>query len=894
MFEPTTTLTAVKTKTVTRTQMAVALACLGASIIAAAAMSIAGVPSNICLSNAKINVALTLGQGELVSSCKGQLIVPTPKFSQLLVRNYTDDTLFLIVDKKLVNFKVGEDYKPVGKLLGDVVGYQQNLYVAYSGKIDKKADIDLFYGYPAGEKGVFCSDTDESQQNYDGLSIKDFKFVNPYVKGVASFYDEYADETASVDDYCNDYAYGYGVINTFSAGLMEFYCSTADGGSLFSTTIPCPGGCVDGACVPVVASSTPPVESATSTVGCVNIIDGGQVVIVNDKSSSKVWWVYDSIRHEIPDNEIFKSWFHKEDGSANWSIVKKIPPTTLYQYTEGKPVCAKAEEPVTPTSTPSNIQQVGTMNLVSGGKLATNKLKAGENEVAKLSFSVTNEDVVVNQLIFNFDSAGEFKPEQVQSVVLKDSKGNVVGGPQILKQYGAKNQVVLQNPPKGLFTLSSATNESQNYSLYATVNDPALLYDTVSGFRVSIDPVKDVTAVGSKTLSTIKSTNQKLLAWQTMYGSEQPTLSVKTYAPYLNHKISMQGQEVNLAKFYLSNAGTDSIEVKSIKFTQLVTDNKYSVFSDVQKLWLVDDKGTVLSDELIPYDNTPTIGILAGQLKINKTSLTKEVILKGIVNEITYSNGPAFSGHSLGYKINNNADVVAVSTSVGAPSKVKLESDSESLKVYNYIYKTYPVIEKMSLEQNKLLNGTNDLFKFKISAPTGDISLYKFYFLMQTTGNAKIGDLYLFDITDLNNELALNSKAGIKTNTTPGNAVWATIGDEWKTNYPAGEKMIPKGQFRIFVLRGSVSGVSAGSAISTKLLSSTAPYGSVSLNNGSAMGTAKDVNNKPMMAGHNSFIWSDISSAPQWSHSVNSKDWTSGYGLPGLPFIGTSLQTIVY
>lgn len=351
MFEPTTTMTAVKTKTVTRTQMAVALACLGASIIAAAAMSIAGVPSSICISNAKINVALTLGQGTLINSCKGQLIVPTPKFSQLLVRNYNDEVLTLLVDKKYVTFKVGEDYKPVGKPIGDALLYQQNLYVAYSGKVDKKADINLFYGYPTGEKGVFCSDNDESQKNFDGSSIKDFKFVNPYIKGTASYYDEDTDEMIPVEDSCITYDYGYygAEAAAITNNLQEGYCSTADGGKWFSKVITCEGGCVDGACLSVAASSTPP---APGEADCVDVVDGGNPMMVNDKSSSKVWWVYENVRHEIPNMKTLTWWFHKEDGSTNFSVIQKVPPAMLYQYTEGKLVCDKsAEQPVTPSST---------------------------------------------------------------------------------------------------------------------------------------------------------------------------------------------------------------------------------------------------------------------------------------------------------------------------------------------------------------------------------------------------------------------------------------------------------------------------------------------------------------------------------------------------------------
>lgn len=256
MFESIQTTTAVKTKTVTKTQMAVALVCLGASIIAAAAMSVAASrTSTVCSSSAKIHVELVLGKGVLISACKGQTIGSSLGFDKLFVRGYDNNTLTLKVNKKYFTFKVGDEYKPVGKAIGKNLGYQQHLYVMYGGKINKKADIVLFYGYPAGEKGVFCSDTDESQKNFDGSSIKDFKFVNPYVKGTASYYDEYTDEMVSVEDSCIVYDYGYygNNVDLNAQNLQEGYCSTADGGKWFSKVIACEGGCVDGACVPATS-----------------------------------------------------------------------------------------------------------------------------------------------------------------------------------------------------------------------------------------------------------------------------------------------------------------------------------------------------------------------------------------------------------------------------------------------------------------------------------------------------------------------------------------------------------------------------------------------------------------------------------------------------------------
>lgn len=780
MTEPTQTMTAVKTKTVTRTQMAVALACLGASIIAAAAMSIAGNnASTVCVSNAKINVALTLGQGELISACGGQLIASTPKFSQLLVRNYNDEVLTLLVDKKYVTFKVGEGYKKVGKPVGDVPGYQQNLYVEYSGKVDKKADIVLYYGLPMGEKGVYCSDNDESQQNYDGSSIKDFQFINPYVKGTVTYYNEEWDEIAPIEDVCVAYGYGYygSPATTSTNYLYENYCSTADGGKQLGQTIICEGGCVDGACVYVA------------------------------------------------------------------------PP------------------------------KVGTMDMVSGGKLATNKLKAGENEVAKLSFTAANEDISINQLIFTFDPAGNFKPEQIGDIVLKDSVGKIVAGPKFfqLNSLGGPKYTVLF-ASSSLFTLSSATNEPQNYSLYATVSDPALLYDSTSGFRVSIDPQKDVTAVGAKTQSSIKPVNKKLIAWQTMYGAGQPVLTVSSSTPYSSVQLFVPGATVEFLDITLANSNSEDVSVESIKFYQ---SSYFASPSDLLNLWLEDEAGNVISQDCVPFDKTPVIQMKKGGLTIPGNQ-TKIVRLRGTVAQMAPFGG-AISGDKIAYSLEWKENVKAKLAVSGSEVKVELKGWENGTQLFSggYIFKAYPIIkEKIDYANSKLSNGTRDLLTFQVTAVGNDISLYRFDFYIETS-EAELSNLYLYDITNWNNELVLNA--------TPGSIVsnvWSTKGSDWKTNFDASQVTVSKNTPRTFVLRGNVFGVHTGSAISTKLVG---PKMTKYLPE-SKMWSAQQIDTFYPFNYSTTVIWSDRSAA---SHSILSNDWTNAVP-PILPKNGGQFQTLVY
>lgn len=709
MTEPTTTMTAVKTKTVTRTQMAVALACLGVSMVAAAGISLAGGTSTTCFSNAKINTELTIGQGELVSACRGQLIVPTPKFSQLLVRSYNDNTLTLLVDKKYVSFKLGNGYKKVGKSIGEVPGYQQNLYVEYEGIVDKKADIVLFYGLPQEAKGVYCTDTDESQQNYDGSSIKDFIFVNPYVKGISSYYDAEIDEMVEVEDSCIIYDYGYYGSEAASTtnNLQEGYCSTADGGKWFSKVITCEGGCEDGACVYVA------------------------------------------------------------------------PP------------------------------KVGTMGMVSGGKLVTNKLVAGENEVAKLSFTATNEDVVVKQLVFTFDPGGtDFKPGQIQGVVLKDSQGVVVAGPELVQQYGTKYQVILLKPKYSEFWVSSSINTPQNYSLYATVIDSTLLNDPTSGFRVSINPTTDVEAVGSKTSSTIKPIGTKTLAWQTMYGTEQSEGGTTTTTPgnvgvlifdFDTHayptstKLVYAGANSNNKEEILS---TMSVKAKNedvlinkmvFKFSDNVNSDLTNAFSaNGLRLYVKQDNGfellvgtgSLVSSQSVGLSSTDYATVINTESNNLVVSSTKNniLVLKGVFNG---TNEGLVSGISPNVGLGNGVDSEDIKfvDAKGVSSGVTLTGDhiattkSDALWSYSspvVVYRSYPKFTYVNPGQTLVNGAENDIFKFKVRANGESIALKQLQFSADVVDNVgSINNLSLKEFKlyqgniDLTNKVLITKSNGL-------------------------------------------------------------------------------------------------------------------------------------
>lgn len=225
--------------------------------------------------------------------------------------------------------------------------------------------------------------------------------------------------------------------------------------------------------------------------------------------------------------------------------------------------------------------------------------------------------------------------------------------------------------------------------------------------------------------------------------------------------------------------------------------------------------------------------------------------------------GSATPGHIVGYKIVNPIEAVDLIT--GKTAKVNYTEAGN----YFFLHKSYPTIQKQTVDTLKLTNGVRDLYKFKIAANDGDVGLYKFSFQVVPTG-VKVSSLELYDVTYSGNEMLVG-----QLNLSSDGVFWETTGKDWTTNYSAGEITVAKKQLRIFVLRGTVMGATTGSAISTSLVHQPA---SVIMNK--PWTTASGVNG--------AFVWSDKSNA---AHSVDTADWTDGTAVNGP---GNKYETVAY
>ncbi len=232
--EPIMTETQVKTKTVSKATVALSLAFLGAAALAAAGAGLQ--TQSTCTLNNTVSVDVHAGwPTNTIYACKGTTIKPTNSaLDSFLVRNYDANNLVVRINGQYVTYKYGDNYKPIGKPLGNIPGYQTPVNLMYLGVQNGRASMALFVGEVIDGKAGNCTDFDQSTQNFGGFPLAEKKFINPYVK---SFTDVYENGThTNFEEKCG------GLYD-----VVENYCNLATD-QLETATIKCDSECVDGAC----------------------------------------------------------------------------------------------------------------------------------------------------------------------------------------------------------------------------------------------------------------------------------------------------------------------------------------------------------------------------------------------------------------------------------------------------------------------------------------------------------------------------------------------------------------------------------------------------------------------------------------------------------------------
>lgn len=78
-----------------------------------------------------------------------------------------------------------------------------------------------------------------------------------------------------------------------------------------------------------VAPTPTVVPTLVLPAGCPALV-AGDLVMVNDKSSTAVWVLDAGLKRiYFPNEDVYKTWFTQANGSADWSLIKKVAPLCL-------------------------------------------------------------------------------------------------------------------------------------------------------------------------------------------------------------------------------------------------------------------------------------------------------------------------------------------------------------------------------------------------------------------------------------------------------------------------------------------------------------------------------------------------------------------------------------
>ena len=208
------------------------------------------------------------------------------------------------------------------------------------------------------------------------------------------------------------------------------------------------------------------------------------------------------------------------------------------------------------------------------------------------------------------------------------------------------------------------------------------------------------------------------------------------------------------------------------------------------------------------------------------------------------------------------------------------------------IYKSYPTVSSVALSDTKLTAGRRDLFRFNVSANSaGDVGIYHVTFRIATSSATQqvdmIDGLNVYAFTD---STYATPVSGIQTDGAmqQGNldisASWAsastnlTIGAADASNAST-TVVVPAGQTRYFVIRGDATTAGTQFSVATQVQGDSKTVSS--LTSGTSQGTYMATTTYILSSGDKDFVWRPFSTTT--TQGVTANDYTTGYGLPGLP-----------
>lgn len=292
------------------------------------------------------------------------------------------------------------------------------------------------------------------------------------------------------------------------------------------------------------------------------------------------------------------------------------------------------------------------------------------------------------------------------------------------------------------------------------------------------------------------------------------------------------------------------------------------------------------------WDGNTQVGstFFSGTNRTATTTLTQEVLVpantdKDITIRITPApigtNQPGTEGALI--KIDYNGDDPTATQGIGASSGTTINSsttsdtDMEGVRIFRSI----PTFAQQGVPNTTLTSGDMILMRFSVGANTnGPIGIHKFT-LGLSTSTASVSNITITGYTDAGFSSPVPGTANGRLDEN-GQAADGSGNVEIYAENASGTQVplqVPAGGTRYFEVRGTVTGATSGSSVTTRLLVDS-EYPSLA----TLMGTVSEVD----ATTNDNFIWSPNLNGES---NLTDRDWTNGYFAPGISTSGYT-QTI--
>jgi hypothetical protein len=332
--------------------------------------------------------------------------------------------------------------------------------------------------------------------------------------------------------------------------------------------------------------------------------------------------------------------------------------------------------------------------------------------------------------------------------------------------------------------------------------------------------------------------------------------------------------------YALAAAGTADVTLAVLKFTSTNEDIRL----DRVALQLSNSSASSSPSDLLTvgiYNGSTKVGsaVFSGSSRNATSTLTSTVIVpkdddlvltvKGTMSEIGASQ-PGTQGALVQVDFNDDdsTGTRGIGMDSGATIDAPASSAGDTASAGVRLFRSFPTYGNAALSNTELINGTNKIHRFSLTADAARaIGLYKVTLSMATTGVTTSGvNVYAF--TDSGFSIPVS---GVRSDGALNTADNAGVLSPMEFVVQPNPLQIPAGTTRYFEVRATVSGAGDnGDSIQTSLLGDTA-YPALATLMANAAAIDADTNDD--------FIWSPNATT---TSSATHADWTNGFQIQGL------------